>query len=106
MLHPSSSQYLSQQHHESWVSASKGHRASIRAHCCSIASCRTIWVGPWLHRHPGPWLHKVGETLGEDFPLTVGVATGEFADSQDKLNTAARAGGITQGPAIVTMDRR
>jgi len=57
-------------------------------------------------RHPGPWLHKVGETLGEDFPLTVGVATGEFADSQDKLDPAACAGGITQGPVIVTMDRR
>ena len=58
------------------------------------------------NRHPGPWFHKVRETLGEDFPLTVGVATGEFADGQEKLDPTTRAGDITQGSAVVTMDRR
>jgi hypothetical protein len=57
-------------------------------------------------RHPGPWLHKGGETLGEDFPRAFGIAAGEFANSEDKLDTTTRTGRVTQGPAIVAMDRR
>src|SRR5512135_1006259 len=55
--------------------------------------------------HSGPWLHKGWQTLCEDFPLAVGVTTGELANHEDKLDLTARTGRITQAPAIVTMDR-
>src|SRR5216683_2107173 len=38
----------------------------------------------------GPRLHKGWQTLGEDFPLAVGVATGELAHGEEQLDTTTR----------------
>ena len=62
-----------------------------------------LLAGP--DRHPGPGLHKGGETFGKDFPLTEGIATVEFANSEEQLNSASCTGHITQDPAIVTLNR-
>ena len=57
-------------------------------------------------RHSGERLDKVGEPLGKDFSVAVGIAAGEFANGEAKLNLATCAGHIAQGSRVVTMDRR
>ena len=57
-------------------------------------------------RHSGERLDKVGKPLGKDFSFAVGIAAGEFAHGEAKLNLATCAGHIAQGSGVVTMDRR
>jgi hypothetical protein len=53
----------------------------------------------------GSGFDKVWEPLGKHFARTVRIATGKFPDRQEQLDTTACTGDITQGPAIVAMDR-
>jgi hypothetical protein len=57
-------------------------------------------------RHPGERLDKIWESLGKDFALTEGIATGEFTHREAQLRRASRTGHIPQGSLIMTMDRR
>src|SRR6266699_5418442 len=56
-------------------------------------------------RHPRPRLHKVGEARGFDFARAVRIAAGKFANGEEKLDTTARTGHITQDSAIMAMNR-
>lgn len=58
------------------------------------------------YRHARPRFDEGREPLGEDFPLTVGIATVEFPHGEEKLDAAACTGHITHYSAIVAMDRR
>jgi hypothetical protein len=50
-------------------------------------------------RHSGERLGKVWEPRGFDFPRTVPLSAGEFANGEEKLDLAAYTRSITQDPA-------